>query len=423
MMPTKHVLENGLRLHLIPYEGTQAVTVFALCGVGSRYEYEEINGAAHFIEHLMFKGTKRRPTTLDISRTLDAIGAEYNAFTGKDITAYYVKAASEHTGLATDMICDMLTGSLYDEVEMDRERGVIIEEINMYHDNPMMHVEDLLETTMFAGSTLGWEIAGSHETMRGMTRDQVIAFRDEHYVPSNMVVVMAGKVPENAREIVEQTFGTMKAAEKSASRYIAFANDQADLRVAVEYKDTKQMQLALGFPSFGHADERNRAVTLLSTILGGTMSSRLFINVRERRGLGYFVRSSNSPYEDTGVFAIQAGLDTSRLAEAYTAILEEVEKMKTTLVSDEELQEAKDHVRGKLLLKLENSSERAGWWGMQELHLDKVTTPEDYTKQIDAVTKEQILAVAKELFVEHRLSVAAIGPYKTTEAFKEVIGS
>ncbi len=421
------VLSNGMRVHLMPYSGTQAATVLVLVKVGSRYEHPEINGASHYIEHLMFKGTKRRPTTLDISRGLDAVGAEYNAFTGKDYTGYYITIAAEKLPLAVDMIHDMMFHSKYDKEEMDRERGVIIEEINMYHDNPIMHVEEMLEQVMFKGSTLGWDIAGSPETMRTMTRDQVIAFRDEHYAPEKIVIAIAGKVDKATLALVKKTFGTVKS-RKPAGTYLPF--EPSTLRPSepfstpclVQNKPVDQLQVALGFPSFGAGDKRNAAVSLMATILGGTMSSRLFISVRERKGLCYFVRAENSTYDDVGTFVIRSGLDKARLAEATKTILAEVEKIKKTGVTPRELKEAKDHFRGRILLKLEDSSSRADWYARQELILGKALTPEERMREIDAVKTSDVKKAAQEILDLAKMSVAAIGPFKDGKAFLREAG-
>jgi predicted Zn-dependent peptidase len=417
------VLPNGLRVHVLPFSGTEAATALVLVKVGSRDERLEINGASHYIEHLMFKGTKRRPTTLDISRALDAVGAEYNAFTGKEYTGYYVTIDAKKLPLALDMLHDMIFHSKYDPKEMDRERGVIIEEINMYEDNPTMHVEDLLEETLFRGSTLGWNIAGSPKTMRNMTRDQVIAYRDAHYVPSRMVVAIAGKVDKKTLAIVEKTFGSVKAKPDPTSHapYAPLASSLAT-RCSVQNKPVEQLQVALGFPSFGVADPRNAALSLLASILGGTMSSRLFISVRERKGLCYFVRAENGPYDDVGNFMIRSGLDKSRLPEAMKTILGEVEKIKRSGVTPRELKEAKDNFRGRILLRLEESSNRADWYARQELLLGKAKTPEERMKEMDAVTAAEVKKVAREVLDLSKMAVAAIGPFKDGEAFLRAAG-
>ncbi len=416
-------LKNGIRLHLLPYSGTQAVTVLVLVKVGSRYEDPKINGASHFIEHLMFKGTKRRPTTLDISRDLDAVGAEYNAFTGKDYTGYYITIEASKFPLAVDMLHDMIFHSKYDSKEMNRERRVIIEEIKMYNENPMMHVEEMLEQIMFEGSTLGWDIAGTSKTMLGMTRRDVIAYRDSHYVPSRIVVGVAGSVDRKALALIKKTFGSVKT-KGDPKLYEPFGGHAPSKspRCRIEDKKLDQIQLALGFPSFGAGDARNPAVSLLALILGGTMSSRLFISVRERRGLCYFVRAENGTYDEIGNFMIRSGLDRARLKEAVKTILAEVEKIKSSGVTSRELKEAKEHFRGRILLKLEESSNRADWYARQELVLEKALTPAERMMEIDAVTQNEVKKVAREILNLSKMSVAAIGPFKDERAFLKAAG-
>jgi predicted Zn-dependent peptidase len=411
MKPT--VLNNGLRVHLAPSHGTGAVTFLVLIRVGSRYEYPEINGASHFIEHLMFKGTKRRPSTAQITRMLDAVGADYNAYTGKDATGYHITIAAEHLPLAVDLLYDMLFRSLYKTEEVDRERGVIIEEINMYRDNPMMHVEELMEQALFPGNTLGWDIAGSAQTMRSMTRDAVIAYRDAHYVPSRMVAVVAGKIPNGVLPLIKKTFGSVKPGLKEP---------ESSIPVRVQNKDTKQIQVAMGFYSFGMDDKRNPAVSMLGNILGGTMSSRLFIQVRERKGLCYFVRAGNSAYEDVGVFAIQSGLDRTRLPVAMKTIREEIRRIKKDGVSARELREARENIRGRLLLKLEDSSEQAEWYGKQELFLGSVKTFGERMKEFAKVTPKAVQKVANEILNEKRMGIGVVGPFKDGKAFLKASG-
>src|SRR3989339_1505946 len=319
-------LKNGLRTHLIPFEGTDAATLLVLCKVGSRYEDAPINGASHFIEHLMFKGTKRRPTTLDISRALDSVGAEYNAYTGKDLTGYYVKVDSHHLKLAVDVLHDMLFHSKFDKKELDRERGVIIEEINMYQDDPIMYSEELMEQAMFDGNTLGWQIAGSPGTMRAMSRADILRYRDSHYIPSRMVIAAAGKIPEEIEGWLDGTFGTVKETQTEPKEFSPFGvlPTRRTPRIRIQHKETQQIQLAIGFPSYGLHDKRDAAARILGIILGGTMSSRLFVSIRERRGLAYMIRASQSPYEDIGNFTIQAGLEKARLDLALKTIMDEL---------------------------------------------------------------------------------------------------
>jgi len=420
-MQTHIKLKNGMHVHLVPVVGTQAVTVLVLTKVGSRYETPALNGASHFIEHLMFKGTKRRPTTLDISRTLDAVGAQYNAYTGKNLTGYYIKIDAKKTDLAIDMLHDMLFHSVFDPKEMDRERGVIIEEINMYEDTPMRHVDDMIEGVVFDGNTLGWEIAGSHKTMKEMKREDILRYKQDHYIPSRMVVVVAGNVPKNVRSLLEKTFGSVKAPKIEEPTFASFVASNGKQKANVQFKKTEQVHLMFGFPTFGLKDHRQEALSILSTILGGTMSSRLFISVRERKGLAYMVRTNVTSYEETGIFTVQAGLDKSRVPLAYKTILQELRKIKKEGISPKELKEAVDHVRGGLMLQMENSSAQAEWYANDELFLDEIRTPKAYVAKLAKVTCADVVRVAKDILDEKKMKLAVIGPYKNEKAFLESV--
>ncbi len=416
-------LSNGMRYHLVPFSGTEAVTVLVLTKVGSRNEPNEVWGGSHFIEHLMFKGTERRPNTVDISKPLDRYGAQYNAYTGKDLTGYYVKIDGEQFDLAVDLLHDMVFHSLFDEKEMDRERRVIIEEIKMYEENPIMHLEDMLEQCMFEGNTLGKEIAGTPASMLSMKREDVLKYRDTFYVPSEMVVVIAGKVPEHAEALLEKTFGQVKS-DSVPPAFVPFGEyeEREVPRVKIQEKPLEQIQLAFGFPMVGKGHDDVPAINLLANILGGAMSSRLFIEVRERRGLCYSVSASADAYEDIGVFQIRAGLDASRLKEASETILTELQKIQDSGVTDEELEVAKDNVKGGMKLRFENSSNRAEFYGRQELFFGEVKTLEEYLEKYDAVAKADIQRVAKQILNVKKMSVAAIGPYANETVLLEQMG-
>ena len=270
-MPKKIILKNGARVILEPYAGTEAVTVLVLFKVGSRCENKGINGVSHFIEHMMFKGTKKRPNTQIITRELDGLGAEYNAFTAKDHTGYYIKINSEHKEVALDMLFDMLFNSKFDAKELDRERKVILEEIHMYKDNPMMHIEDMFETTLFGDCPLGWSIAGDAESMGKIDRAKMVAYRDAYYQPQNMVVSIAGKIDDGVIKVVEKYFGSLKKSSKKIPEAKKVDFKPGAVKIAVEYKDTEQVQLALGFPAYSWWDKRRPVLRLMSNILGGTM--------------------------------------------------------------------------------------------------------------------------------------------------------
>ncbi len=412
--PQLKALKNGMKAIFVPQKGATSTTVMVFTKVGSRYESQEINGASHFIEHLMFKGTKRRPTTLDVSKELDRYGAEYNAFTSKDLTAYYVKMDATQTKLAIDLLHDMIFHSKYDAKEIDRERGVIIEEINMYEDNPRMHIDDIMEEALFQNSSLGWNIAGPRENIRKVTRQQLIDYRDAYYVPERMVVAVTGKIDTHVMPLLQKTFGSVKnPKENKAKTFEPFvAPKKLENPVAFQQKQTEQVQLGLSFYGLPLGNKDLGAASLLATILGGTMSSRLFTEVRERRGLCYSVYASHQALEDTGIFQVMAGLDKTRTEEAVKVIWQELKKMTTKLVTAEELKRAKDHVRGKFLLAFEDSSTQADFYGKQWLFQKKLETPEDRLKRIQKVTAADIRRVATLIFNKDRMASAVIGPFE-----------
>ncbi|HVM90734.1 MAG TPA: pitrilysin family protein [Verrucomicrobiae bacterium] len=416
MKPIARDLKNGLKAIAIPLKGAESATIMVMVRVGSRYETKEINGASHFIEHLMFKGTKRRPSAQHISRELDRYGADYNAFTSKDMTAYYVKIDASRLPLAVDILHDMLFHSKFDSKEIDRERTVIVEEINMYEDNPRMHIEDMLEETLFAGSTLGWNIAGPREVIRSITPAQLTGYRDAYYIPSRMCVVVAGKLPANIWSLLQKTFGSVREPSKSRDHgYEAFIPGPIKKPVSYQNKTTEQVQLSIAFHGVALEDKRLPAANLLANILGGTMSSRLFSEVREKRGLCYAIAASHQAMEDSGVFTISSGLDKTRCHEAVEVIWKELKKIATTPVGPDELRRSKDFVRGKLTLALEDSSAYADWYGRQWLFQKKLESPEQRLKRLEAVTAKELKSLAKELFRKEHMAAAVIGPFGAQE--------
>lgn len=418
----QHKLGNGMSLIIAPQAGAESMTLLVLVKVGSRYETVKLNGASHFIEHLMFKGTEKRPNTQAISQELDRYGAEYNAYTGKDMTGYYIKMDASHTDAAVDILHDMLFHSKFDPVELDRERGVIKEEIKMYEDNPRDHISDLLESSLFGGNTLGWNIAGSRKTVTEMKREAMITYRDAYYVPSRMTVVLAGKVSPQAKALFEKTFGRVDAGSKD--RDSGFSEFRQPSRIAhpvvFQNKKTEQLQFSLGFYGlpYGHSDRS--AVSLLSLILGGTMSSRLFTEIRERRGLCYAIRASHDSLEDTGAFTVSAGLDKSRFREAVQAIHAELKKIAALPVEKDELIRAKEHIQGRMHLAFEDSATRAEWYGRQWLFERKLQTPDQRLAQISRVTAGDIKRTAERLLDPKRMVTAVIGPLSQAEIKKTI---
>jgi len=407
----------------VPQAGASSMTLLVLVKVGSRYETREINGASHFIEHLMFKGTKRRPNTQIISRELDRYGAEYNAYTDKDVTGYYIKMDARRTSLAVDMLHDMLFHSLYAPKEINRERGVIIEEINMYEDNPRAHVEDLLEAALFPNSTLGWNIAGPREIIRSVTRAQLLRYRDAYYLPERMTIVVAGKLVPGLMALLHKTFGSVQRRGGQDHAFDPFCLPASAAHPVCGYqeKNTEQTQIALAFHGLQLGHDDLAAASLLATILGGSMSSRLFIQVRERRGLCYSISAGHQAREDSGTFSILAGLAKTRVHEAACVIYDELNKIAKARVTSEELRRAKDHIRGRTMLAFENSAAQAEWYGKQWLFQRRIETLEERMERFELVTAAEIQRVAKNIFHKDRMATALIGPFGRLDAAGKVL--
>ncbi len=404
-------LDNGAQIIFVPVEGTKSVTTLVMYPVGSRYETEKMSGVSHYVEHLMFKGTKKRPNTLKLTREIDRLGAHYNAFTSKEYTGYYITTDVNFSHIAIDILSDMLFDSLYDPKEMEREKGVIVEEIKMYKDNPMMNIDNIFEDLMYEGSPLGRDIAGTAKHVLGYNRKDVLGFKDKYYEPKNMIITVAGAVDEKTKELVKQYFGSRKnkkSPSKSFKPY-CFGSEKKEDRLLIQHKETDQAQLMIGFPGFKYDDKRNVIEGVMSTILGGSMSSRLFIQIRERRGLAYMIRSGSDNFRDTGYVYVRAGLDAKNINKAIGVIKSEIEKIVKNGVTKKELEDAKMHIRGSLTLSLEDSGAQASWYARQVLFAPKIKTPEQRLAEIDNITNEDIKRVAKQIFKWNKMRVAVIG--------------
>ncbi|MCB9799063.1 insulinase family protein [Candidatus Nomurabacteria bacterium] len=410
----KYELENGANVFLAPQEGTNSVTTLVMYPVGSRFEPEKLQGVSHYIEHLMFKGTKKRKNTLTLTREIDRLGAEYNAFTGKEYTGYYIKADTKFSDISFDILSDMLLNSVFDPKEMEREKGPIVEELRMYKDNPIMDIDNVFEDLLYAGCPLGRDIGGTEKHVMSFKRDETLAFRDKFYSPSNMNIIIAGNITDDTEVLLNKYFGHAHGMKKPnvKPKPFCFGSAKKSERLAVHHKDTSQLQMMLGFPAFEYGHKNNYALKVLNTILGGSMSSRLFIKIRERMGLAYTVRSGLDTFVDTGYSYVRAGLEAKNLNKALKAIAGEIEKMKIKGVSAQELKDAKTHIRGGLTLSMEDSSTLANWYARQMLFADEILTPEEYLDRIDKVTPKQVLDVAKKVFKEDQMRLAIIGDVK-----------
>lgn len=419
-------LKNDITLIRVPVKGTKAVTVLAMFPVGSRYEEKKISGISHFVEHIMFKGTVKRPTTQDISRTLDAVGAQYNAFTSKEYTGYYVKIAAQKQELAFDVLSDILFNSEFKAEEIEKEKGAIVEELRMYRDNPLMDIETQFENHLFGDNSLGRDIGGTDESVRSLSREDLWNYYQKHYSPKNMVVAVAGALDTKKMKKYLSFFEGQIAPKvalpfsfyKKNFEQVILNNESKSLekRIKVNEKKVDQAQFIMGFLGLkiNHPDQY--ALAVLSTILGGGMSSRLFIEVRERRGLAYMVRSSNSNYRDMGAFYIQAGLDPSRITEAVQVITQEIEKIKNQLVEDKELEDAKSNISGKMALEMEDCHNQAQWYAEKFLFSPHIESPDEVVKKIKQVTKQDVRRVARNILQMNSVHYAAIGSF-TKEQF------
>ncbi len=416
----KITLDNGLRVVLSPLDSVLSTTAIVLCGAGSRYETKKTNGISHFLEHMFFKGTKKRPTASDISHALDEIGADYNAFTGKEETAYHIKSASKHLPLAIDMLADMLWNSKFDEAEIEKERGVIIEELNMYEDTPMRRVAEIYENLLWGDQPLGWDIGGSKTVIGKITKADFETYIKARYSPNNIVVALAGNFDrDQALEDIKKNFGLKPFAEVGGFMPVVENQDKPALRVT--YKKTDQAHLVVGFRGLqmGHPDRY--AAALLGTVLGGGMSSRMFVNVREKRGLCYYIRADHESYLDTGTLAASAGVDLKRIDEAIKVILGEFAEIAENPVTEKELRKAKEYIKGKLILSWEDSRTVAISYGSDELLEGRVRNLDEYLKKIEEVTADEVHKLSQFIVAQKKLNLAVIGPFKDEARFAKLL--
>jgi len=420
-MYKKEKLKNKLRLISSQLKDTQTVTVLVFIKTGSRYETKDISGISHFLEHMMFKGTEKRKNTLVISEELDSVGAEYNAFTGSEYTGYYIKADYTHLNLALDMISDMLINSKFRKKDIEKEKGVVVEEINMYKDNPMRQVAQNLEHLLYGDQPAGWDIAGTKKSVESFSRKDVVSYFNLQYTAENTVICIAGNFDaKNIKKQVEKYFAKIKQGK--AKKMLLVKEEQSAPKLNIEYRKTDQTHLFFALRSFiSNSDERRFSLAILASILGGNMSSRLFINVREKQGLSYYISSGSDTSSDTGYFWIRAGVDNKRAKEAVSAILKELKKVKAKGVTEAELKKAKEYFKGKTLMDLESSDELAGFLGAQEILKKDILSPKEMIKKIKSVKLSAVNDLAREVFQNKNLNLALIGPFKNKKDFEEIL--
>ena len=413
-------LDNGLRILTAPIDSAQSVTCAIMLAAGSRYETPETNGIAHFSEHMFFKGTERRPTARDISMEIDAIGGEFNAFTGKEYTGYYVRCAAESRDIALDVLVDMLRHSKFDASEIEREKGVIVEEMNMYYDTPRDFIGGVYEELLYGDQPLGWDIIGRKETVRGATRDTFTSYVGSWYRPERMVVGVGGKVGEGLHERVQELLGDMPAAPTGNPAPVQLGASNG-ARVKVHPKASDQAHICLGVHSHPLEHPDRYVLQVLATVLGGGMSSRLFTEVRERRGLAYYVYGVNHSYTDTGSLYAQAGVDINRIDDAVSTIAAELRKIAAEAVPQDELDKAKSFAKGRFVLQLETSQGLIMFGLRREVLESRTPDPEEILRDIDKVTVEDVQRVARELIAGHGPNLAVIGPFDDPARFEKLL--
>lgn len=413
-------LPNGLKVILTPIEGTKSVTVLCLVGAGSRYETKEINGISHYLEHMFFKGAQRYKDAAAVSGAIDGVGGDFNAFTAKEYAGYYVKLASHQKEVAFDVIGDMMTGATFLAEEVEKERNVIMEEYNMYQDTPMYQVGWDFERLLFGDQPMGWDQIGTKETILSFQRNQFVDYKHKLYTPDNTVISVSGHYNENeVMELIAKYFPMAEA--KRAFDFEPYVEMSTEKRVILQHKKTEQGHIIIGFPGLPARHEDEFAEKVLSVILGGNMSSRMFMEVREKRGLCYYVRTSTDDYTDIGAITTSAGVDLTRVDMAIEAILEQYQLITKEPVSEAELKKGKEFMKGKIILRLEDSEEYAHMMGKQALLYPTVRSVDDILKRIDAVTVADIQRVAQKLFSEEKLKLALIGPFDDENHFDTLL--
>ncbi len=413
-------LSNGLRVVTAPLPHAQSVACYIMLSAGSRYENASNRGIAHFAEHMFFKGTEKRPTSRDLTTIVDGMGGEFNAFTSKEYTGYYIRCAGAERDTALDVLVDMLRNSKFDAGELEREKGVILEEMNMYFDTPRDYVSSVYEELLFGDNPLGWETLGKRETIKAATRETFVDYLDHWYTPARMVVGVAGMVGDDLHTRLEDLLGDL-GGNGAGSPVPAVVDRSSEPRVRVHRKDSDQAQICIGVPSYELTHPDRYALQLLGTVLGTGMSSRLFLEVRERRGLAYYIYGLNSAYTDAGTLYAQGGVDIKRVEEAITVIVEQFRGMASEVVPADELEKARALAKGRFVLQTESPNGLLLFGLRREVLEGKAAEPEELLDGLDAVTAEDVLRVAQDVIGNGRLRLAVIGPFDDADRFEKLL--
>ena len=416
----RNTLSNGLRVLAAPFEHAQSVTCYIMLAAGSRYENASNRGIAHFAEHMFFKGTERRPTAKDIALEVDGFGGEFNAFTSKEYTGYYIRGAGEQRDRAFDVLVDMVRNSKFDSEELEREKGVIVEEMNMYFDTPRDYVSSVYDELLFGDNPLGWETLGTKETVTGATRETFIDYLSSWYKPARMVVGVAGMVGDDLLPRLEELLGDIEPAE-TGKPLGSSVTSSAEPMVRIHQKDSDQANICLGVPSYPLDHPDRYALQLLGTVLGTGMSSRLFLEVRERRGLAYYVYAVNSSYTDAGTLFSQAGVDLKRADEAVGVIAKEFKRLAEEPVPADELEKARSLAKGRFVLQTESPNGLLLFGLRREVLEGQAIEPSELLAGLDSVTVEDVQRVAQDVIGGQGLRLAVIGPFDDASKFEALL--
>jgi predicted Zn-dependent peptidase len=414
MKVNKYVLNNGLRIVLSPMRDTQAVAIQILVEAGSKYENKKNNGISHFLEHMMFKGTKKRPKAKMISEQLDSVGAEYNAFTGQEQTGYWVKLPKDKFSLGLDVVSDLYLNPLLKEEDIQTEKGVILQEAAMYQDTPMLYISDVFGGLIYGDQPAGWPVIGTNKNIISFKRKDFVDYIEKHYQPSKTVLSVAGNFDgDKALDLIKGIFGSLRNKRTFGKKRTV--ESQTRPRLKIINKKTEQTHLMLGVRSCDMFSEDRHTASIMSVILGSGMSSRMFLNIREKHGLTYYISAANNQSTDAGYFFVKAGVQHNNLQKAVKLIIRELQKIKEKKVSKRELSKAMEYLKGGLLMNLEASDEVASFFGNQELYRKEVKQPEELIEKLEKVTEDDILKLAKKIFVNRGLNLAVIGPHQDKE--------
>lgn len=408
------ILENGFRILVFPLLNAKSATSLLMVKTGSRYERREENGLSHFLEHLFFKGSKQWPDALSLAQTLDSLGGEYNAFTSKEYTGYYAKVASGKLKAAVAVLGDMLLNPIFPKEEIEREKGVVIEEVKMYQDNPLMSIEDVFETCLFGDHPVGWEVIGTIKNIKAFSREMILDYYRRQYGASSMTLILSGAVNVNDLQKAKDIFKQAKKNNWQGKEELKVLNKD---NVKIVDKKIDQVNLSLGFKAWPVAHPLEKVAKLTSLILGGSMSSRMFVNIREKKGLAYYIKTAYEQYSDTGYLTTQAGVPRDKVAEAIALIKREYKNLIKEKVSEKEIRRVKDMAISRLKMRLESSDDLANWYGRQVLSRQELISPENYIKEFKKISSADVLQAAKNLF-QQKMYLALIGNISGKEKAK-----